>query len=135
MRASVSRKWKSSATMFRGHLDALHDESILISLYLARVMLPRLLSDRFVIIPTDFLVQNFNKIGTMFQQSTSQVLHYFLFYFLLVSNISSQIVSKFSSSFNSNRLENNDPISMLVQEYFSARKCIHIQETFLEDQF
>lgn len=32
MRASVSRKWKPSATMFRGHLDALHDESILISL-------------------------------------------------------------------------------------------------------
>lgn len=72
--ASVSRKWKSSATMFRGHLDALHDKSILISLYLTPtylVMLPKLLSDRFIIIPTDFLVQNFNKIETMFQQPTS----------------------------------------------------------------
>lgn len=104
MRASVSRKWKSSATMFRGHLDALHDESILISLYLARVMLPRLLSDRFVIIPTDFLVQNFNKIETTFQQ-----VRYYLF--LLFSPMY-QIVSKFSSFFDSNRLENNDLISI-----------------------
>lgn len=107
MRASVSRKWKSSATMFRGHLDALHDESILISLYLARVMLPRLLSDRFVIIPTDFLVQNFNKIETTFQQ-----VKYYLTFSSIFSNVSNQIVSKFSSFFDSNRLENNDLISI-----------------------
>lgn len=107
MRASVSRKWKSSATMFRGHLDALHDESILISLYLARVMLPRLLSDRFVIIPTDFLVQNFNKIETTFRQ-----VRYYLTFSSIFSNISNQIVSNFSSFFDSNRLENNDLISI-----------------------
>lgn len=56
---------------------------------LARVMLPRLLSDRFVIIPTDFLVRNFNKIETMSRRA-NQVLHYFLFYFLLCSYIKSK---------------------------------------------
>lgn len=130
MRASVSRKWKSSATMFRGHLDALHDESILISLYLARVMLPRLLSDRFVIIPTDFLVQNFNKIETTFQQVRylpNLTLPYFFFYFLLVSNIPNQIVSKFSSFFDSNRLENNDLISIDPRIFLDEKVYIFLE--------
>lgn len=122
MRASVSRKWKSSATMFRGHLDALHDESILISLYLARVMLPRLLSDRFVIIPTDFLVQNFNKIETTFQQ-----VRYYLTFSSIFSNISNQIVSNFSSFFDSNRLENNDLISIDPRIFFDEKVYIFLE--------
>lgn len=122
MRASVSRKWKSSATMFRGHLDALHDESILISLYLARVMLPRLLSDRFVIIPTDFLVQNFNKIETTFQQ-----VRYYLIFSSIFSNISNQIVSKFSSFFDSNRLENNDLISIDPRIFLDEKVYIFLE--------
>lgn len=122
MRASVSRKWKSSATMFRGHLDALHDESILISLYLARVMLPRLLSDRFVIIPTDFLVQNFNKIETTFQQ-----VRYYLTFSSIFSNISNQIVSKFSSFFDSNRLENNDLISIDPRIFLDEKVYIFLE--------
>lgn len=122
MRASVSRKWKSSATMFRGHLDALHDESILISLYLARVMLPRLLSDRFVIIPTDFLVQNFNKIETTFQQ-----VRYYLTFSSIFSNVSNQIVSKFSSFFDSNRLENNDLISIDPRIFLDEKVYIFLE--------
>lgn len=122
MRASVSRKWKSSATMFRGHLDALHDESILISLYLARVMLPRLLSDRFVIIPTDFLVQNFNKIETTFQQ-----VRYYLTFSSIFSNISNQIVSNFSSFFDSNRLENNDLISIDPRIFLDEKVYIFLE--------
>lgn len=122
MRASVSRKWKSSATMFRGHLDALHDESILISLYLARVMLPRLLSDRFVIIPTDFLVQNFNKIETTFQQ-----VRYYLTFSSIFSNVSNQIVSKFSSFFDSNRLENNDLISIDPRIFLDEKAYIFLE--------
>lgn len=122
MRASVSRKWKSSATMFRGHLDALHDESILISLYLARVMLPRLLSDRFVIIPTDFLVQNFNKIETTFQQ-----VKYYLTFSSIFSNVSNQIVSKFSSFFDSNRLENNDLISIDPRIFLDEKVYIFLE--------
>lgn len=122
MRASVSRKWKSSATMFRGHLDALHDESILISLYLARVMLPRLLSDRFVIIPTDFLVQNFNKIETTFRQ-----VRYYLTFSSIFSNISNQIVSNFSSFFDSNRLENNDLISIDPRIFLDEKVYIFLE--------
>lgn len=122
MRASVSRKWKSSATMFRDHLDALHDESILISLYLARVMLPRLLSDRFVIIPTDFLVQNFNKIETTFQQ-----VRYYLTFSSIFSNISNQIVSKFPSFFDSNRLENNDLISIDPRIFLDEKVYIFLE--------
>lgn len=122
MRASVSRKWKSSATMFRGHLDALHDESILISLYLARVMLPRLLSDRFVIIPRDFLVQNFNKIETTFQQ-----VRYYLTFSSIFSNVSNQIVSKFSSFFDSNRLENNDLISIDPRIFLDEKVYIFLE--------
>lgn len=122
MRASVSRKWKSSATMFRGHLDALHDESILISLYLARVMLPRLLSDRFVIIPTDFLVQNFNKIETTFQQ-----VRYYLTFSSIFSNVSNQIVSNFSSFFDSNRLENNDLISIDPRIFLDEKVYIFLE--------
>lgn len=122
MRASVSRKWKSSATMFRGHLDALHDESILISLYLARVMLPRLLSDRFVIIPTDFLVQNFNKIETTFRQ-----VRYYLTFSSIFSNVSNQIVSKFSSFFDSNRLENNDLISIDPRIFLDEKVYIFLE--------
>lgn len=124
MRASVSRKWKSSATMFRGHLDALHDESILISLYLARVMLPRLLSDRFVIIPTDFLVQNFNKIETTFQQ-----VRYYLTFSSIFSNVSNQIVSKFSSFFDSNRLENNDLISIDPRIFLDEKVYIFLEHS------
>lgn len=122
MRASVSRKWKSSATMFRGHLDALHDESILISLYLARVMLPKLLSDRFVIIPTDFLVQNFNKIETTFQQ-----VRYYLTFSSIFSNVSNQIVSNFSSFFDSNRLENNDLISIDPRIFLDEKVYIFLE--------
>lgn len=108
--------------MFRGHLDALHDESILISLYLARVMLPRLLSDRFVIIPTDFLVQNFNKIETTFQQ-----VRYYLTFSSIFSNVSNQIVSKFSSFFDSNRLENNDLISIDPRIFLDEKVYIFLE--------
>ena len=129
MRASVSRKWKSSATMFRGHLDALHDESILISLYLARVMLPRLLSDRFVIIPTDFLVQNFNKIETTFQQ----VRYYLTFSSIFCSSPIYQIKS--FQNFLRFSIPTDCRTTINWSKNISRRESVHIFRTFLEDQF